>query len=284
MKTIFKKSHLPFLEKVLHRGQGREFWSLARTMQDKNGLQHQLSAEISLLSRAAADGDEWGMCELARNYFDHAGDLFLPQALRLWKRAALAKDPGALFDLGNRPIHDRILSYKSPEGDGYAEIEMKCALLAEWHLNAFGLSPFADCKKSEKKARCEALVREVCHILQIPEAKISLIPNLKLGDREVRGLAYWEGRIDVREELLSDIALLIAVIFHELGHLVVFGMMRGGEHGKRLQALYGISDERAASWQQNKMGYEVVTGEEDPDTLSYGVYTLWMTFFCGLNE
>ena len=31
-----------------------------------------------------------------------------------------------------------------------------------------------------------------------------------------------------------------------------------------------------------KMGYEVITSEEDPDTLSYGVYTVWASFFLEL--
>ena len=54
---------------------------------------------------------------------------------------------------------------------------------------------------------------------------------------------------------------------------------RWGKNGKRLQELYGITDERMDSWRRNEQGYEVPTSEEDPDTLSYGVYLMWGTFF-----
>ena len=55
--------------------------------------------------------------------------------------------------------------------------------------------------------------------------------------------------------------------------------MRGTSLGIKLKEIYGVTDERIASWHEGKMGYEVPTSEEDPDTLSYGVYTLWATFF-----
>lgn len=277
MKTIFKKSNLPFLKPTLHNGRGRDFWSLARTMQDENGLQHQLPAELSLLSRAVADDDVWAMCELARNYYQHCGDLFLPEALRLWRRAALRGDGGAAHDLQTTPIYQRILAYRNT-GD-YRDVEVKCALLTEWHLRRFGLNPWEKANRKTQKDRVSALVRDVCPILGLPDVKCFIIPRLSLNGAMVDGLAHWEGRIDVREETLDDIERMIEVIFHELGHIVTFEMMRGGERGKRLQALYGISDARAASWREGKMGYEVTTSEEDPDTLSYGVYTMWATFF-----
>ena len=83
MKTIFKKSHLPFIRHTLSNGSGRDNWNLARTMQDENGLQHQLPAEIMLLEKGANQNDPWSMCELARTYFHHCGDLFLPKALHI---------------------------------------------------------------------------------------------------------------------------------------------------------------------------------------------------------
>ena len=49
--------------------------------------------------------------------------------------------------------------------------------------------------------------------------------------------------------------------------------------GLKLKEIYGITDDRIAAWENNVMGYEVVTFEEDPDTLSYGIYILWATFF-----
>jgi hypothetical protein len=246
-------------------------------MQDEDGLAHQISAELSLLSRAAGDGDVWAMCELARCYFHHGGDLFLPEALRMWRLAALQGDHGATEDLQALPIHNRILSYHS--AGTYPDIEMKCALLTEWHLQHFGLSPWEKASREEQKERIIALLREASQVLEIPGTELSFVPHLSLNGMAVDGLAHWEGRISVREELLDDIERLIEVIFHELGHIVAFEIRRGGARGRMLQDLYGITDERVRSWEQNEMGDGLPTGEEDPDTLSYGVYTLWATFF-----
>ncbi len=279
MKTIFKKSHLPFLKHVLHEGEGREYWNLARTMQDENGLQHQLPAELALLRRGAADGDAWSMCELARNYFHHCGDLFLPEALRLWKQAVLQNDGGAKFDVENLPIYDRILAYSDKDGHPYKTLEMRCALLTEWHLTRLGFFAWENMSDSERKARCAAIAEDACRLLQVPSVALEYTPNLTFNGGTVDALAHWEGKITIREELLPDLERIIELLFHELGHIAAFDILRGTENGKRLKELFGLTDERVASWGRNEMGYEVPTSEEDPDTLSYGVYTLWATFF-----
>ena len=71
----------------------------------------------------------------------------------------------------------------------------------------------------------------------------------------------------------------MATLFHELGHMVAFEILRKTSHGAKLKEMYGITDQRLISWENKTMGYEVITSEEDPDTLSYGVYTLWLAFF-----
>lgn len=279
MKVIFKKAHLPFLRGVLHGGGGRDAWTLARLMQEKDGLQHQLPAEAFLLQRGAASGDIWSMCELARTYFHHCGDIFLPQALHFWKQAVLQDDGGAQWDLENLPIYQRILGYQSPDGNPYTAIEMRCAMLAEWHLTKLGMRPWEKASTAERRARCQVLVRDVCRVLQIPEVELTFVPNLQFQNMTVDGLAYWEGKVQVREEIFTNFERLIEVIFHELGHIVTFEIRKAPDSGRFLKALYGISDDRVRAWEENRMGYEVATSEEDPDTLSYGVYTLWATFF-----
>ena len=279
MKNIFKKSNIPFMKEVLHSGNGRDNWNLARTMQDKNGLQHQLPAEISLLMRGAADGDIWSSCELARNYFSYCPDLFLPEALSLWKTAVLADDVGAKWDVENRPIYDRIMNYRSSDGDFYLTTEMKCAMLTEWYLEKLGRSPWDKLTDRERTVRVKELIRAVCPVLQIPDVQAEFIPYLTFGGNIVDGLAGWDNKVTFRAEILPDIERMVEIVFHELGHIVTFEMMRGGANGKRLQELYGITDERMDSWQRNEQGYEVPTSEEDPDTLSYGVYLMWGTFF-----
>lgn len=279
MKNIFKKSNIPFLKHVLHEGKGRDNWNLARVMQDKNGLQHQLPAEIELFSRGAYQGDAWSMCETARLYFNHCGDLFLPQALRLWKQAVSQNDNGAIYDVNNMPIYDRILSYKSYDGNEYNTIELKCALLTELYLTKLGLCPWKNANTDERIKRCENLTYIVCQVLKIPQIKLEFIPNLTFNGMIVDGLAHWDYRITIRKELLNDYERLVQVLYHELGHQVAFEIKRNNENSDTLKEIYGITDERIASWDRQEMGYEVTTFEEDPDTLSYGVYTMWATFF-----
>jgi hypothetical protein len=280
MKVVFKKSHLPFLKGTLHGGHGRDFWNLTRTMQDENGLQHQLPAEITLLQKGADEGDVWAMCELPRTYFIHCGDMFLPLAFRFWKKAIAQGDQGAKWDIENRNIRERILAYKSFDGNKYKEIEMKCALLAELYLTNFGISPWETLDNATKKSRIEALVKEVCPVLQIPDTKVLFTPNLFFQERLVDALAHWDGKVEFREELLCDLERMIEIIFHELGHIVAFEIKKNPARAEKLKTMYGITNERIASWDRGDMGYEVSTFEEDPDTLSYGVYTLWATFFC----
>ena len=280
MKKVFKKSHIPFLKRVLHdEGNGRDNWVIARTMQDEDGLGHQLSAEIMLLSRGANQGDAWSMCELARTYFNCCGDLFLPQALSLWKGAVLQNDKGAIYDVCNLPICERILSYKAYDESEYKSIEMKCALLAEYYLTKLGDCPWQDATLFERKSRCVNLINAVCPVLQIPEIQLDFDPDLTFDGMVVDGLALWDYKILIREAVLDDFERLIEVLFHELGHMVAFEIMRNTELSSRLKEIYGITDERIESWSKKEMGYEVITSEEDPDTLSYGVYTLWATFF-----
>ena len=279
MKNIFKKSNIPFLKYVLHEGNGRDNWNLVRVMQDKNGLQHQLPAEIELLNRGATQGDAWSMCELARTYFNYCGDLFLPHALRLWKQSALQNDSGARYDIENAPIYHRILSYQSFDENEYNAIEMKCAMLAEYYLTKLGLCPWNLASTEERIKRCENLFIVACQVMKIPQTKLEFIPNLTFNEMLVDGLAHWDYRISIRKEILDDFERLIEIIFHELGHMVAFEILRNTENSNNLKNIYGITDERIASWNNKEMGYEVVTFEEDPDTLSYGVYTMWATFF-----
>ncbi len=280
MRYIFKKAHLPLLNKVIHgEGSGRDAWTVARLMQDRDGMQHQLPSELIMLERGVAEGDIWSACELARTYFEHGGDLSLPRALSLWKRAAEVGDNGALWDLANRPIRDRILAYRLPSGDDYTTIQMRCAMLTELHLTGFGTARWCDMTDDERLRRCRALVAECCPVLGIDQIYLFTTPRLTFNGNTVDALAYPDGRVELRHELLPDIERTVQLIFHELGHHVAFDMMRGGSKGQRLQQIYGISSERIASWSRGDMGYEVPTSEEDPDTLSYGVYTDWAAYF-----
>ena len=117
-----------------------------------------------------------------------------------------------------------------------------------------------------------------CQILELPHVGIKLIPNLTFQGNIVDGLANWDNTIFIRKELVNDKTRLVELIYHELGHMIAFEIIRGNNKEKFKQ-IYGLTEERINSWQLGTMGYEVPTSEEDPDTLSYGVYTLWATFF-----
>ena len=270
MKTVFLKSHLTFLKNTLHNGNGRDLWRLSRMMQESNGVQHQLPVELALLEKGAILGDDWSRCELARTLFHHGGNLFLPKAIRLWKDAASRKDAGALRDIAFLPIRERILSYSSPDGNRYYETEIKCALLVEWHLTGLGLVNWTELNSIEKVNRAKALILEV---------KSEFIPGLTFKERLVDGLASWDSKISIREEVLLDFERTIEVILHELGHIVTYEIRKGGKRAESLKEQFGITDDRIRAWERGDMGLCVTVTEEDPDTLSYGVYTAWGAFF-----
>lgn len=279
MKTIFKKSHLPFIRHTLSNGSGRDNWNLARTMQDENGLQHQLPAEIMLLEKGANQNDPWSMCELARTYFHHCGDLFLPKALHYLIKSAMLNDEVAKHDIEHLPIIERILNYKSFDDNKYKEIEVKCALLTEFILHKPWITSWNLLDDYTKEIRINELAKICCQILQVPDTKLSFVPNLTFEGMIVDGLANWDNTILIRKELSNDLVRIVELIFHELGHMVAFEILRNTPSSNKLKEIYGITDQRIEQWNNKVMGYEVVTFEEDPDTLSYGVYVLWATFF-----
>ena len=77
--------------------------------------------------------------------------------------------------------------------------------------------------------------------------------------------------------LFAILLFSILIFVHELGHFVVWGML--SQHRPDQMRRFGISDARVQAWKRRDMGMEVPVTEEDPDTLSYGVYTNWMILF-----
>lgn len=279
MKTIFKKANLPFVERVINEGaSGRDHWTLARCMQEEQSFSNQVSTELLLLQRGAYAADLWSMCELARTYFNHGGDICLPHALMWWKKAALFRDPGAIRDISSLPIRDRILAWKSGTGH-YTTLEMRCAMLAEWHLSQLGVLDYRRLSDSEILLNVRALVKDVAPLLLLPPVTVEAVPNMHHNSTLVDGLSYWEHKVQYRTEMARDQKRLIQVIFHELGHQIQNEIHRGTPDSVNMRLLYGLSEKRIASWRSGVMGYEVPTQEEDPDTLSYGVYTNWALFF-----
>lgn len=278
MKIIFRKKDLPLLSRfAAGRNTPREGWTLARRMRLGDGFQDHAASAFLLLSRSAERGDVWAMCELARLLFDEGGEAMLPVALSWWHRAAKVRDPGTLRDLENLDILKRIKGYRGGKG-AYGDIEMRCALLTEWVLTRMGRDRWENLSFEEQRSRAQKLINEVAPVLHIRPPELYTRPHLLCNGKPAGGLAHAGTRqIGIPDGTFADYPYLLQVLFHELGHFVVFSMWDG--KNKAQMERYGITPERVRSWHDGDMGLEVPTGEEDPDTLSYGVYTTWLILF-----
>ena len=119
--------------------------------------------------------------------------------LRLWMKAAKENDTGALYDLNNLPVLDRIYSYRSFDGNMYKEIEMKCAMLTEMYLHRGWETDWNKLDMITREERCKRLMEVACRILQIPEIEVSVIPNLKFENQIVDGLAGFDNKVTFRK-------------------------------------------------------------------------------------
>ncbi len=302
MKIIFNKDDLPLVGRVADgNASPREYWQLACRMRDENGFRKQDSVKVMLLQKGAFQGDPWSMCELARHYYSRVisnsgtaqngfsgeGESF-PLALSWWKKAAVFQDPGAGRDLTRleKELETAIAAYRSggEEGQEYEDLELRCAMLTEWILTRMGRDCWDVLEFEEKRRRVQVLMDVAAAQLHIRPVKPKVEEKLIMADgREAGGLAYINDRkIGLRRCDFDDYHRLIQVIFHELGHFVVYSILR--DDGAKTTAAeqmkrFCITEERVNAWKRGDKGIHVPVGEEDPDTLSYGVYTCWMVLF-----
>lgn len=277
MKIIFRKTDLPMLAKISDcTASDREAWLLARRIRLEDGFQNSFSSAFLLLNSAAERGDPWAMCELARLLYEEGGDAFLPVALSWWRKAASHRDPGALRDLSQRDIPARIAVW-GKNLDYCTRVYTQCAMLTEWTLTGLGREAWDCLPLKEKKSRVRCLMGQVAPLLHIVFPELYTAPVLEDYPR-AHGLAHYrERKIGIVENAFADYPRLIQILFHELGHFVVFSMWDGRNSSQMNR--WGITPERVKSWHRKEMGLSVPTGEEDPDSLSYGVYTAWMLHF-----
>ena len=289
MKTIFKKSNLELIKKVVHgQGAGWENYNFYYKMKTEDGIARQVPSEIMLLQRGAMLGDVNSIIELARHYFYDCGDEFLPHALSWWVKAIknnsqFAKDQ---FNNNKNFIFERIKNYQTHrETDAFDGMVMKCAMLSEWFLVDFGFTKWEDLTEQERMNKIIALTDAVCPILQIPKTDVSFVSGLTYIDEDgytkiADGLAHWEGWIDIRSEILPDMERVIEVVFHELGHIAILEMKKISNSVYKLRADYGITSDRANKWDHKHTDKTTMKpDEEDADTLSYNVYLNWAIFF-----
>ncbi len=300
MRVVFSKSNLPLIERVVHEEcTPRDNWTLMRTMIDNKSMTHQPAVELLVLERGAYRRDAWSMCQLARTRFYMANNIkgnteperaaagaLFAEAVSWWTKAARVSDKGACEDLKSYNLLPYIYSFKTGAGS-YADIEMKCALLAEYTLTDLGLHPWHTQSEREKLDRYSILNERASEILNIKVPYLKFVSGLTLGGRIIDGCAcYGDGTLSIRHELIDSYERLLQVFFHEIGHFVVFSMWNGAENAAREnRSIYGITDEHAALWYDENYRHEGLPQTElDPDTLSYGVYTDWAVLFADADR
>lgn len=293
MKNVFNKDDLPLVGRIASGDASpREHWRLACRMRDETGFRNQAPVKALLLQKGAFQGDPWSMCELARHYYCSAStdSEALPLALSWWQKAAKLEDPGALRDLTKLEgeLKTAVAAYRIEDGTNgeYENLELRCAMLTEWILTRLGRDQWNDLVFEEQLRRVQNLIDAAAAQLNIRPVKAVAKEKLLMADgREAGGLAYInDRRIGLRYCDFSNYHRLIQVIFHELGHFVVYSILRddaaSGTAAEQMKR-FGITEERVDTWKRGDMGLHVPVGEEDPDTLSYGVYTCWMVLFAG---
>lgn len=275
MNIIFKKSNLPFLNKFKeHTETPRDCWTLARFMQSEDGFCPQDASIFMLLQKGAFEGDPYSMCELGRYLYDHCGNEFLPIALSWWHKAVRLKDGGAIWDVTNRHILERINRYNVK--GGYADIEMRCVMLTDLILLRLGADDWGELSSAERESRIRTLINVGAKQLFLPfTPPFRLETDYHLNGSLVDGTALDGGELVIRREVVTNFNRIIQIIFHELGHYVEFA----AKNDPSLRARFGLSDERLAGWARGEMGLEVSKFEEDADTLSYGVFTHYIVLF-----
>lgn len=278
MNNIFKKSDRPFIKKFAQKtSTPRDYWTMARKIITEDGYTCNNSTVILLLQQGAANGDVWSMCQLARTYYKQNDDLLLPLALHWWYHAAKEQDSGTLRDLDSHPILSRINSYSGGSSE-YGTIEMRCTMLTAWILTRLGRDNWGTLSFSEQEHRVEQLIISASTHLHIKPPVLNIIPGLTGHNGQiVDGTAGTNWILKIRKECFDNLDRLIQVIFHELGHLVTFSMW--DKRNQSQMDRFGITHKRIDTWHNKTMGLEVTTMEEDPDTLSYGVYTNWVFYF-----
>lgn len=247
----------------------------------EDGFVRHISTEVILLERAALAGHGWAIWELAQHYYYDDSVNSLPLALRWWKRANLLKNEAAIRIY--RDYRHEIISKIQKYSEGlseYSDIELRIAMLAEIYLFELGTVDWSAMSDGERMEKVRAFTAAVEPILDIHVSYVRDVPGLTFTYSDGRvvpalGLFHPDYHIDICREILYDKEKTLAVIVHELGHYVCHHASYDTEYAK----IYGITKERVASWGRGDVHNGLTTSEEDPDTLSYGVYTNWAILF-----
>ena len=282
MKNPFDKADLPMIDRAVHTATAHDDQlNLYYKMRLENGYARHVSTEVILLERAALSGHMWAIWELIKHYYFEEAVKSLPLALHWWKRANLAKHDTALsvYRDYRQEIISKIHDYREGLSE-YADVELRVAMLAEIYLFELGAIDWSALSDGERMERINTLTEVIKPILGVYVTYVSDVPGLTYTypDGSVGpayGLANQDYHIDICREILWDKEKTLAVLIHELGHYVCHRASYDGEYAK----IYGITKDRVESWGRGDVHNGITTSEEDPDTLSYGVYTNWAILF-----
>ena len=284
MKHRFNKKELPFLNKLFSSAAtDYDYAMLSYKYMTGEYFTPNKAVAIQALEEAAHKGSPWAMNQLFMWLIDDKSRFV--EALSWGYKAAKHYDQGALQYINDNwsKIYYGIMNYENKENEPYATIEVKCAMLTALLLIHLGADDWNHINIDMKKDLIQDLTSNVCKVLHIRDIKVEIsndndiYPAPNLPD----GVAYYnEDKIWLNQRLMNEYNRLIQVIFHELGHHVVFTLSRAPLNGRdELFSLYGLTPDRIPKWQNQEKGYEITLTEEDPDTLSYGVWTVYRLLF-----
>ena len=279
MKHRFNKEELPFLDETFKNEKPRNYFWLARKIEEGKHFTPNRELAIFAYEKGANMGDDWCMHALFLRLL-HDPRRF-PEALSWLYKCIKAGNPTVAHDLYDNWsfIYDRCMNFSLPENEPYANIELRCSLLACMLLLHFGNDNWEDIDLNNKKFRAQDLVDNLCKVLKIDPITLSVEDYFKdwKGTPYADGLTYaGSHKIAIKTSSFLRYDRFVVVLFHELGHHVIHAMMHSPEPKRtELLNLYGLTEDHIEKWKQNEKGYAVTLTEEDPDTLSYGV---WMTY------
>ncbi len=290
MKHRFNKDELPFLTKTLHRGgEPRDYFWLAQKTREGKFYTPQKDRAAMLYREGAFRGDSWAMHGLGQLLTDDDDTFF--EGIHWLRRAAKAGNQGAADEIRNRwgEFYGRIFRYDPKGNEPYGNFEMRCALMADHCLNRFGLEPWERVGVAEKDRRVKDCIMNLDRLSGIPATTVEIMQPLMFdtnGQRmEVDGLTHFTHppKIQINRRFYDNLERVVQVIYHEYGH-VLEAYLNDPQYPRRdeLLRLFGLNREYTKKWWEHpENGYAIRLFEEDPDTISYGV---WWTYLLLVGE
>ena len=291
MRNRFNKNQIPPLTSALGpNGSARElFWVAHHQLMHHESYSRQQDRVLFAYERAAHAGDDWAMHALAMNILNDPTRF--PEALSWFHYAIRAKNENCIKDVEKLwdQIYHGVFTYNTHDSYDYPDLEVRCALMTDLCLLRLGADRWCDLDDHEKESRITKLCHEASILLSIPNIEVDFYDSLmdpedKNPDpskNNIEGVAYiGSDKISIKRSIFDRLERVIQIVFHELGHHVIwYAMDENYPDHIRLLHKYGLTKDRIKQWKRHEIGYEISLTEEDPDTLSYGVWWTYLLYF-----